>query len=165
MIKYLFILFFFASISWIEVTNLIKLGLIGVGIRFLIVEIIFIGAINVDPLMLGFNFIVDSLGLRLIILSAWIILLIYLSSYRIMRFNEFFSMFRSRLLMLFLVLLLTFSLRNYLLFYFFFWSFSNSHIVSNFRVGVPAWTSSSRGLFYFLYSKSVFAVIGYIVRG
>jgi len=70
--------------------------------------------------MLGFNFIVDSLGLRLIILSAWIILLIYLSSYRIMRFNEFFSMFRSRLLMLFLVLLLTFSLRNYLLFYFFF---------------------------------------------
>lgn len=120
MIKYLFMLFFFASISWIEVTNLIKLGLIGVGIRFLIVEIIFIGAINVDPLMLGFNFIVDSLGLRLIILSAWIILLIYLSSYRIMRFNEFFSMFRSRLLMLFLVLLLTFSLRNYLLFYFFF---------------------------------------------
>jgi len=120
MIKYLFILFFLMSIRLIGVTNLIKLRLIGAGVGLILVEIIFRGISNIDPLMLGFNFIVDSLGLRLIILSVWIILLMYLSRYRIVRFNEFFSIFRGRLLALLLVLVLTFSLRNYLLFYFFF---------------------------------------------
>ena len=70
MIKYLFILFFLMSIRLIGVTNLIKLRLIGAGVGLILVEIIFRGISNIDPLMLGFNFIVDSLGLRLIILSV-----------------------------------------------------------------------------------------------
>jgi len=73
-----------------------------------------------DFLIDGFNFFVDSTRINLVILRVWIRLLMLLARYKIVRFNEYKNYFILSLFTLMVVLFITFTVGDYIMFYFFF---------------------------------------------
>lgn len=68
----------------------------------------------------GFGLMVDSSGMLLVVLRLWVGLLILFSRYKIVRFREFSYYFLFLIYGLTLVLVLTFIVEDYLIFYFIF---------------------------------------------
>nr|YP_009480517.1 NADH dehydrogenase subunit 4 [Cryptopygus terranovus]APC61724.1 NADH dehydrogenase subunit 4 [Cryptopygus terranovus] len=66
------------------------------------------------------NLYLDSMSTSLVILSIWVSLLMIVSSYKIIQFNEYSKTFSLLIYILMEVLIITFYVGNYLLFYFFF---------------------------------------------
>jgi len=69
---------------------------------------------------MGYSVSYRSLSYYLVILSVWIRLVIILSRFKIIKINEFSSLFSFLIMFLILVLLFTFTTNRSLLFYFFF---------------------------------------------
>jgi len=82
-----------------------------------------------------------------------------LASFKILIGRETFSLFNFLVVTLIFILLLTFSVGEYLYFYFFFRSFFDPYPYYYPRLGLPARTSSGRSLFFVLHNVSVFAFI------
>jgi len=73
-----------------------------------------------DFILTGGRSYVDSLGVSLVILSGWVSLLIFYSRYKILRFKELRKYFLFMVYFLIFILVLTFLVDDYLLFYFLF---------------------------------------------
>nr|WDA93953.1 NADH dehydrogenase subunit 4 [Phyllomyza sp.] len=69
---------------------------------------------------LGYNFGMDILSYNLILLSLWIVCLMFMASESIYKYNNFMKLFMLNMLILLLCLVLTFSNDNMFLFYLFF---------------------------------------------
>jgi NADH-ubiquinone oxidoreductase chain 4 len=93
---------------------------IGLRLILLLLPFSFTNLITTGQNFLGFNIITDSVSYGLIFLSFWVTLLIFFSRYKILKNNNFSLVFRILVLALIVTLFITFSVNNYLLFYFFF---------------------------------------------
>jgi len=105
-----------------------------------------------DFLILTNDFWVDTISFRLVVLRLWVTIIILFSRERIYVRKNFVIYFFLMVRLLLLFLVLAFIRINILTFYFFFWSFFNSHSFNYPGLGVPAWAASSGYLFFILYS-------------
>jgi len=97
----------------------------------------------------------DQISFSLVILSLFIIVLIYYSR------NTVYSRrgvwyFYGLVYVLILVLILTFLITNLLGFYFFFWIYFNSYFINYYRLGVSTRAVTSGSLFFILYIRRIF---------
>jgi len=69
---------------------------------------------------IGFNIFIDTLSFRLCILTAWLRFLILISRNMFLKLKVSKTLFANLVMFLFLILIISFLTRNYLMFYFFF---------------------------------------------
>nr|QGT34619.1 NADH dehydrogenase subunit 4 [Metisotoma macnamarai] len=77
-------------------------------------------AMDLEVCSYGYSLGMDSLSFSLVVLSFWVSLLMIVSSYKIILFDDSSKNFCMLIMFLFLVLLVTFTGTNYLMFYFMF---------------------------------------------
>ena len=119
MIRFLFS-FCFLFVSFFFANYYVLFWYVGLRLTVIIFIFLILNILWLDLRFLGYSLGLDTVSYSLIVLSFWISLLIYLRSYRILRFNNFCAVFSFLVLLLIVILFFTFSVRNYILFYFFF---------------------------------------------
>jgi len=156
MIKFAFCLFFSVLSICLVREGIWLIGAVYVFlIFFYLINNIFFINISLISMDVGF----DILSYRLILLSFWIIILMYYSRESIFNTKSSILYFGLCLCGLLFFLLLSFVSSNLIRFYFFFWSFFDSYLIDYFRLGLSAWAPSSRYLFLTLYIICFFASI------